>query len=262
MAETPARRSFYETLIDFRVAGATVEALFPLDWRQTIARNRAFYVRGLSWFRADVEAVVSRIDNPNLRIERVTSVEDRWKSLNFNFNDPYAANQQLYPAFRNEPLQFEKAVQTVILLYSYCLEKGSDKNVLNRFTIEPAVSYISGLNERVCQKIEEKNFHYLHNLAEIALQRTKEVFFRLARSEGTVTHKLARRLRDAIATDFPNDPDIYVGLTGIKSGKFQALWGPDGEQIDADDDAVLSKCKEISKENGAEVTIHPLRSTS
>lgn len=262
MAEAPARRSFYETLIDFRVADASVDALFPLDWRQTIARNRAFYVRGLSWFRANVEAVVSRIDNPNQRIESVISTEDRWSSGNFNFNDSYAANQQLYPAFRNEPLQLEKAVQTIILLYSYCLEKGFDKDVLGRFSIEPAVSYVSSLDEAVCRKIEEKNFRYLHYLAEVTLQRTREIFFRLARGNETVTHKLACRARDAIATDFPNDPDIYVGLVGIKSGKFSALSGPDGEQIDADDDVVLSKCKEVRERSGAEVTIHPLRSTN
>lgn len=258
MAETLARRSFYETLIDFRVADASVGTLFPLDWRQTIARNRAFYVRGLSWFRTNVEAVVSRVDRPNERIQHVVSKEKRWRSVNFDFSAPYAANQQLYPAFRNEPLQFEKAVQTIALLYSYCIEKKFDKDVLKRFSIEPAVSYVNSLDQAVCSKIELRKPRYLHYLAEVTLQRSKEVFFRLARGEGTVTHKLACRTRDAIEADFYNDPEIYIGLVGIRSGKFQALSGPTGEQMDADDDIVLLKSHEIRKRNDMVVTAHPL----
>ena len=196
--------SFYESLIEFRVAETTIDNLFPTDWRQTIARNRAFYIRGLGWFRSNVEETISNIRDPDRRLSRIVAAEPRWQSKNYNFANPYALNQQLYPAFNSEPLQFEKAVQTILLLYSHAIDKATDlkmskDEILERFSIEPAVSYISSFTEDLCRKIESKRPHYLHHLAECTLQNSKEPIFRLARAEGTVTHKFACRIRDAIA---------------------------------------------------------------
>ena len=255
MPDQPPRQSFYQSLINFRVGGAQVEEVFPNDWRFTVARNRAFYVRGISWFRDHVQSNIRSIDRPNERITEIISKEDRWISSSFDFSKNYAINQQLYPAFRKNPLLFEKAISTIILLYSYCRQNGHDSDVLNRFSVEPAVSYIKSFSGDLLQEIEKENQHYLHALAEATLQGTKDILYKLADGKGTVTHKLAHRIRGAIAEDFKHNERIYVGAVDIKTGRFSALSGDEGESVDADDERVRRKCQEIIEADGIKVSV-------
>ena len=260
MPDQTPHQSFYQSLINFRVDGTTVENTFPNDWRATVARNRAFYVRGTSWFRNNVERTISNIKEPNARIRRVIENEKRWSSNNFEFGAEYAPNQQLYPAFRKKPLLFEKAVPTIIVLYDYCLEKGYGPDVVGRFSIEPAASYIMGLNVDLLQNIEEKKPRYLHNLAEATLQGTKDLIYKLCEEKGTVTHKLAHRIRGAIAEDFRDDGEVYLGVVDIKTNRFSALSGNPGEKIDADDDRVKKKCREIFDRENFRISVPMLYS--
>lgn len=261
--------SYYQSLIRFRVADADVSTEFQPNWRVSLAKNRAFYVRGISWFQETVESTLSRVDRPLDRIKSLIAAEPQWKSTNFNFAAPYAANLQLYRAARKEPLVFDKAVATIILLYQYCLEKGYASSVLHKFSIEPAVHIITSFDTVLLEKIERRNPQYLHALADATMQQTKEVFYRMARQEGTVTYKLARRVQGAIQADFKADQDtIYVGrVNTVGPGKFSALVEKKegdrvlpGEKIDADDETVLKRVAEIEKETGVILSIPRLYS--
>lgn len=261
MAEEPTH-SHYEELINFRVEGATVGDVLPKDWRATVARKKAFYVRGISWFRTEVESTVSQIDDVQGRIKDVVLREPRWKSRNFDFTRDYAANRQLYPAFRKEPLMFEKAISTILVLYSFCLDKGHGPDVLRRFSVEPAVSYIPTLNEDVLRRIEDHNPRYLPALAEATLQGSHDIFWRLAQGKGTVTHKLACRVRGAIDADVRDLEGIYIGSVEIQTDGSAAIYKTKskkvsvaGETIDAEDDRVEEKRRDISEREGFPLSI-------
>ena len=137
-----------------------------------------------------------------------------------------------------------------MVLFHYCLEKGHDRSVIRHFSIEPAVSYIGNFDMRVYEKVEEMSPRFFDYLAEATLQGSKEIFFNLARGGGTVTHKLACRIANAIENEFGDDVGISLGIVRVKTGTYSAL----RELIDADDESVLNQCDSVFKRHGIKIT--------
>jgi hypothetical protein len=170
-------------------------------WEHETAAQKAFYVRGFTWFRDKVLVNKLNITDCKLHIPKMKEIlADRpgWTSTNFNWNEDFGSRQFVDSASPKNQLtpKFHKAAEVILLCetiagvhHEESSAFPSPDEVYDRMRIEPAVSFIEGLDREVMQTLSPEQ---LNTLRKWTGQSSNAVFFDMADGK-TVTDKLARR---------------------------------------------------------------------
>lgn len=244
---------FMETLVTTRVEG--VDFRYP-GWELEIGNSKGFRLRGQSWFKLNViNNTKTVLGNPEEELKKVLDEDQklpndqrRWSHPVFDLSAEKFASNQLYAAFRREPLIFPRAIQSLILCAA-AAEKISPtvsfNDVLEKMSLEPAFSYIYGFTPSTIENIDAAYPGFLDRLAVVTSQPSRKIFSNMADGE-LATYKLAMWVREAIM----NEPRLNVTLgdimirpkSGDKGQKYSSK--PCGENFEVDFEDVAEKVKE------------------
>lgn len=201
-AEEERELSRYEAvLLDPRLLLADGEIAYD-GWEHQIANELAFHVRGFTWFRDKVLANFRNITDLKSYIPQMkTLVAERsmWLALPFEWSGPFSDRQLVDAAsLKSEKRtpKFQKALEILALCEAVAAARteaipGSPEpeDVYTFMRIEPAVSYVHGLDRGVVNELTAEQFRVLRAWTG---QRSNDVFYDMADGK-TVTHKLALR---------------------------------------------------------------------
>lgn len=177
-----------------------VDVAYP-GWEHETAAQKAFYVRGFTWFRDKV--LVNRLNITDCKhyipdMKQALSARTGWTSTNFSWDEDFGSRQFVDSASPKNQLtpKFHKAAEVILLCetiagahYEENSNFPSPDEVYDRMRIEPAVSFIEGLDREVVQALAPEQ---LNTLRKWTGQSSNAVFLDMADGK-TVTDKLARR---------------------------------------------------------------------
>lgn len=192
-------------------------------WAYGVAREKCFYLRGITWFRSVVLALsglpVTRCD-PFIRdMKDILASRPSWQGQGFDWAKTYALRQftdAVSPRVA-APLTFQKAVEALALCEAIAthLSKvgtypGSGLSVYEHMRIEPAVSFVDGLTPNLLSTLF-RDRAFVDQLRRYTCQTDVRVFNDMA-SGLTVTHKLAERtyhlVKLHLGADLIHPPDF------------------------------------------------------
>lgn len=207
---------------------------FGEDWDVDFGSQKVFYVRGTRWFRREVEDNVTQCEPFISGMKAHLDLMQNFGSRRFKWNSLFS-RIQVYSAWNNEPISFDKAVQVILLCAIVAEERyrregtGQDGTaVLGRMRIEPAVYLVRGLDTTVYEQIAVKKPDYWDHLAEEVSQRDVEVFRDMAQGQ-RVTLRLANEVHDRILEDFP---DVRLGQVSVNGGRGHSIVASKLETVD------------------------------
>ncbi|MGJ5067529.1 hypothetical protein [Bradyrhizobium oligotrophicum] len=176
-------------------------------WEHETAKQKAFYVRGFSWFRDKVIKDLLNITDCDTYVDEMKGrlkTRSKWIEKPFEWNDDFGARQFINaasPVKRLTP-KFHKAVECLLLCEviadSLHLKDGSrptGAEVYSNMSIEAAVSFIHGLDLGMLDNLTDNEWAALRRSTG---QQSNHVFLEMAQGK-TVTHKLAIRTRHFLA---------------------------------------------------------------
>lgn len=193
-------------------ASADVLRLLQFDvsypgWEHETAKQKAFYVRGFTWFRHNVlkdNLKITKCDTYVPEMKRRLSTRAKWLEKKFDWLDDFGARQFIdaaSPVKRLTP-KFHKAAECIILceviaddLHQKVTSTPPGSAVYNHMSIEAAVSFVHGLDRGALDQLSDKEWAALRQFTG---QQSDNVFFDMAAGK-TVTHKLAVRTRRFLA---------------------------------------------------------------
>jgi hypothetical protein len=184
-------------------------------WEHETAENKAFYVRGFSWFRDNVINGQINITDVAPFIPQMKSLlktRTAWMALPFKWDETFGDRQFIDAASPHRKLtpKFQKAVEVIVLceaiaddMHSRDSSKPSGKVVYDHMRIEAAVSFIRDFDRTLIKELESKKGDFLRDLRNWTGQGTHNVFYDMADGK-SVTHKLAVWTHCFLETRFPN----------------------------------------------------------
>lgn len=179
-----------------------VDITYP-GWEYQVGDRKSFYVRGLTWFRDRVLSGKRNVTDCGSYIPQMKELLrgcERWRKLPFPWDEPFSVRQFIDAASltRRTTPKFQKAAEIILLCETIARDihdrdstRPSPNDIYDHMRIEPALSYIHGLEREPLQalRVQEKDL-----LRRWTGQGSNEVFYDMA--DGfTVTHKLAQRTR-------------------------------------------------------------------
>jgi hypothetical protein len=186
-------------------------------WEHQTAEQKAFYVRGFTWFRERIingrMSINDCVQNPQHIDTMMARVQSRpaWLSHSFDWDERLGGRQFVDAASiqRRKPLKFCKAVEVIALcetvadaLHAADPSRPPGLSVYARMRIEPAVSFVHGFDASVMAQIEARP-ESAQELRRWTGQKSLDVFSDMAGGK-TVTHKLALWTHNFLDKRFPS----------------------------------------------------------
>ena len=124
-------------------------------WEHETAENKAFYVRGFTWFRDNVINGHMNITDAGKFIPQMKSTvsgRSAWSTLPFKWTEPFGDRQFIDTASPQRKLtpKFQKGVEVIALCEAIAdsiatadASRPSGKDVYEHMRLEPAVSFYS-----------------------------------------------------------------------------------------------------------------------
>lgn len=187
-----------------------VDVTYP-GWEHETAAQKAFYVRGFTWFRDKVLGnKINITDCPDYTAEmkELLAARDGWQALNFNWGEAFGSRQFINAASPKLQLtpKFSKAAEVILLCETVAevlrdgdAEAPGPDQVCERMRIEPAVSYVEGFDRQVINALTSEQLNLLRRWTG---QSSNTVFFEMADGK-TSTDKLARRTQRFFERQLP-----------------------------------------------------------
>jgi len=204
-------------------------------WNKETAQERAFYIRGYTWYRNNVlEKIGINITDCKQFIPDqadIISGRESWHDGLFDWKKPLAPNQLLEAVSKKKrkPIKFEKAVACLVVFEAMAKRlPGFDaQDVYGHMRIEAAVSYINDFNMNTLDTIRSRDSDFLENLKKSTEQRSKAVFNDMA-GRKTVTHKLAVRVQEFIREKYK---DSEIGDVDCRYNQKVTFTPSDEEEV-------------------------------
>lgn len=193
-------RTRAEVVRDDVYALLEVDVTYP-DWERRTADKKAFYVRGFTWFRDRVLARHLNVTDCGGYVpvmKALLAQRPEWRRTSFPWDERFSPRQFVDSAsdVRRLSPKFHKAAEIILLceviatdLHRKYSTNPPPETVYDYMRIEPAVSFVHGLNRDVVQGLSPEQGKALRQWTG---QPSMTVFFDMA-DGATVTHKLAVR---------------------------------------------------------------------
>lgn len=204
IAPPPAAKSAIDLLI---------EDVSYTNWEYSIALQKSFYVRGATWFHANVLNPISDLQKrPTEDFVEIFRRFPAFNALDLKWDEKFSPRQAMSALSlrARQPIKFYKAVQTVLLCDQITRERvksgdsaALEDEALRRMRIEPAVFYIQDFDSEQLEEFKKTDRQILETLREETGQRSRVVFGEMA-SGHTVTKELADKTRDVLISLFPD----------------------------------------------------------
>jgi hypothetical protein len=187
-------------------------------WEDETGAQKAFYVRGFTWFRDQVingRTVVTDCKRHIPRMKELIQSRPNWTKHRFNWAEPFGDRQFIDAASPSKKLtpKFHKAVEVLVLCEAMA-EAMHDEDpsrpepaaVYRHMRIEPAVSFIHGFDRALLENLGRDD-DFMPDLRRRTGQKSNAVFFDMADGK-TVTHKLAVRTHQILNA---RSPRVQIG---------------------------------------------------
>ena len=182
------------------------------DWESLLGERRAFRVRGIPWFRRNVRGDLRELTSLIPRMVREARERPNWTS---SFGGVHRFSiKQLVDAGKYEPLLFEKAALSILILDIASRETNiSQSDVYDHLHIEPAVYRIEGFDRGTLNQARSKRPDILEILRRDTQQNRNDVFYDLANNK-TVSYRLADAVRSTLEREVPGSHlgSVVVGV--------------------------------------------------
>jgi len=192
-------------------------------WEHQIGNQRAFIVRGFTWF---FNCLASNGNNRRAanfedkkyidRMQKILESRDEWINLPFPWNEDFSPRQAMYASSaKSNPskrfLSFYKAVQTIVLCEAIIEDiKNTTLDVYENMRIQPSLSYIHEFEQKHLDVLN-KNKQF-DELIEITGQKTRSVFNEMAQG-----HSVTEVLAVAVHQFFRDKhPEISIGSVDFR----------------------------------------------
>jgi hypothetical protein len=171
------------------------------DWEQKLGGHKSFYVRGATWFTANV--IENLKDLAGYSLDRREVIIDRlpgFATAPIKWGEKFSHRQAAAALTINrKPLKLQKATQTILLCDQIVrirvaegrLEMSPDE-ALRRMRIEPAVFYVQDFDREQFDDLTTLQPQLDERLRTLTGQRTRSVF-----KEMIIGHTVTKRLADA-----------------------------------------------------------------
>jgi hypothetical protein len=162
------------------------------NWEASYGDRNAYRVRGLSWFRANVQRDIDKLKRHLDRMEEERSQRVGWNISNLPWEDRLSVTQA-YAARQGKALKFVKAAKVLLLCEIAAADKGIPPSVLyGHMRIEPALFGIADFSRDLLQEACDQSENLLATLRSGAAQTTERVFWDMAEGKA-VSYRLAWR---------------------------------------------------------------------
>lgn len=167
------------------------------DWETTYGDRNAYRVRGLSWFRTNVQRDIDKLKPFIAKMEEERKLRPAWNTPALAWNDSFALTQ-VYTARQAKGLKFVKAAKTLLLCEVAAAAKGIPPSVVHsQMRIEPALFGLADFTAELLARACEKSENLLAVLRSGAGQSTEKVFWDMAAGKA-VSYRLAWRTRELL----------------------------------------------------------------
>jgi hypothetical protein len=161
-------------------------------WPDRLKAQKAFRIRGLSWFQENVQRDLRQLKPLIPALFREVQERPLWRRA-FGKIDHFSI-AQLVKASNHEPLLFEKAALSILLLEIAGREKDiPSRDIYEHISINPAVFYVSGFDLSVWTELPLRGPRILDRLQQETRQQDNHVFHDLAQGK-TVSFDLATKV--------------------------------------------------------------------
>lgn len=170
-------------------------------WEHQTAKQKAFYVRGFTWFRDNVlngKLNITDCDTYVGEMKTRLQTRSKWLERKLDWQDDFGARQFINAASPIKRLtpKFHKAVECLLLceviaddLHKRDRSQPTGAAIYDHMTIEAAVSFIHGFHRGTLDALSDRERSALRTATG---QQSDSVFYDMAEGK-TVTHKLAQR---------------------------------------------------------------------
>lgn len=227
------------------VLGLLTDDVTYNGWEVETGNKKAFYVRGATWFHANVENTIQNLASHIPEMQDVILARTEWHECFLDWDSGFSI-RQAYDGLKlggREPLLFTKAVKTIALCEVAARHKHGDAFVRDHFygfvetasglrrrmRIEAAVSFIHDFDSTRLDQLKRKNGQIVQGLLETTGQRRASVFTDMSIDKKTVTHRLCKQVYEYLVT---NHPDIDIGTVDYRLDARRGVSPSQNEFID------------------------------
>lgn len=203
-------------------------------WHLQTGRQKAFYIRGVTWFRTNVEDTVQNLGVFAPQMQALVGDRSTWHPELAGKDEPYSL-RQAYDALKyngRAPLKYTKAVQTLALCEAAALARHGEDFVRDHFyglvdtpsgqrprmRIEAAVSYIHDFDAAKLKELTSLRPSFLADVTAAVGQKSVQLINDMSVASKNVTYRLCCQVRDYIVENFPTVAigEIEFTLAGPK----------------------------------------------
>lgn len=198
-------------------------------WEVETGKQKAFYVRGSTWFHTNVEDTIQNLAAHISEMQDVILTRTDWHEGFTDWATEYSI-RQAYDGLQlggRKPLLFTKAVKTIVLCEVAARHKHGDDFVRDHFyglvatasglrprmRIEAAVSFIHDFNTTSLDQLKARNAQILRQLQDATAQRRTSVFTDMSNDSKTVTHRLCKQVHEYLVANYP---EIDIGMVDFR----------------------------------------------